>query len=50
MDEGGTGVPNVDAIAEFNVQPLNAGGEAGRLHAGSGRDQRWHQRISRDRL
>jgi hypothetical protein len=30
MDEGGTGVPNVDAIAEFNVQSLNAGAEVGR--------------------
>ena len=29
-DEGGTAVPNVDAIEEFNVQPLNAGASAGR--------------------
>jgi len=28
--EGGTAVPNVDAIEEFNVQALNAGAEAGR--------------------
>jgi hypothetical protein len=28
--EGGTAVPNVDAIEEFNVQTLNAGAEAGR--------------------
>jgi hypothetical protein len=28
--EGGTAVPNVDSIEEFNVQTLNAGAEAGR--------------------
>jgi hypothetical protein len=28
--EGGTAVPNVEAVAEFNVQPINAGAEAGR--------------------
>src|SRR6266567_5658717 len=28
--EGGTGVPNVDAVEQFNVQALNAGPEAGR--------------------
>ncbi|HWR13569.1 MAG TPA: TonB-dependent receptor [Terriglobales bacterium] len=28
--EGGTAVPNVEAVAEFNVQTLNAGAEAGR--------------------
>lgn len=29
-DEGGTGIPNVDAIAEFNVQSLNFSAESGR--------------------
>jgi hypothetical protein len=29
--EGGTAVPNVDAVEEFNVQTLNAGAESGRL-------------------
>ena len=30
MDEGGTGIPNVDAIAEFSVQSLNFSAENGR--------------------
>jgi Carboxypeptidase regulatory-like domain/TonB dependent receptor len=30
MDEGGTGIPNVDAIAEFTVETLNFGAENGR--------------------
>ena len=30
MDEGGTGIPNVDAVAEFNVETLNFSAENGR--------------------
>jgi hypothetical protein len=30
MDEGGTGIPNVDAIAEFSVETLNFSAENGR--------------------
>jgi hypothetical protein len=30
MDEGGTGVPNVDAVAEFSVQTSNFSAESGR--------------------
>ena len=30
MDEGGTGIPNVDAVAEFSVETLNFSAENGR--------------------
>ena len=30
MDEGGTAVPNVDAVAEFSVETLNFSAENGR--------------------
>ncbi len=30
MDEGGTGIPNVDTVAEFSVETLNFGADKGR--------------------
>ena len=46
MDEGGFGIPNVDTIAEFNVETANFSAEHGRnALASSGSNKGWHERV-----